>query len=210
VHSLATDTAKKNGTSYCDHELKQLTRVGGQKTQARNVKRMLKKLGNPSTTKLNFTCDGVRTECTDKLSMEDACIAEHSARFSQAESTRPMTEPLVTDLGYLADTEAAQRILDGTYDIPADLNTYAAKLIDELRMPESIRNNPLMSSRVETLDYTKGWAKQKETISADPKGLTFSHYKAGAKPELRMTLLLNLTPLFNLYHMVSLQLLGSR
>jgi hypothetical protein len=32
--------------------------------------------------------------------MEDACIAENTARFSQAESTPPMTEPLVTDLGY--------------------------------------------------------------------------------------------------------------
>jgi hypothetical protein len=71
----------KNGPS-CDHELKQLTRVEGQNNQARNVKRMLKKLGNPSTTKLYFTCDGVRTECRDKLSMEDACIAENTARFS--------------------------------------------------------------------------------------------------------------------------------
>jgi surface antigen len=51
-------------------------------------------------------------------------------------------------------------------------------------MPESIWNSPLVSSRVETLDHTKGWAKQKETISADPDGLTFSHYKTGAKKDL--------------------------
>jgi hypothetical protein len=51
-------------------------------------------------------------------------------------------------------------------------------------MPESIRNSPLVSSRVETLDHTKGWAKQKETISADPDGLTFSHYQAGAIDDL--------------------------
>jgi hypothetical protein len=51
-------------------------------------------------------------------------------------------------------------------------------------MPESIWNSPLVSSRVETLDHTKGWAKQKETISADPDGLTFSHYKAGAIDDL--------------------------
>ena len=183
LQSLAEAKAKKNGTSV-DHEWKQLTRVEGQKTQARNVKRMLKKLGNPSTTKLYFTCEGVRTECTDKLSIEDACIAENTARFSQTESTPPMTDPLLTDLGYLADTEAAQRILDGTYDIPADLDPYAAKLILELRMPESIRNSPLVSSRVETQDHTNGWAKQKETISADPDGLTFSHYKAGATDDL--------------------------
>jgi hypothetical protein len=51
-------------------------------------------------------------------------------------------------------------------------------------MPESIRNSPLVSSRVETLDHTKGWAKQKEIISTDPDGLAFSHYKAGATDDL--------------------------
>jgi hypothetical protein len=92
--------------------------------------------------------------------------------------------PLVTNLGYLADTEAAQRILDGRYDFPADLDPYAAKLIDELQMPESIWNSPFVLARVETLDHTKGWAKQKETISADPDGLTFSHYKVRATDDL--------------------------
>ena len=110
LYSLVDAKAAKNGTS-ADLELKQLTRVEGQNTQARNVKRMLKKLGNPSTTKLYHTCEGVCTECTDKLNMENACIAENTARFSQTESTPPMTEPLVSDLGYLADTEAAERIL---------------------------------------------------------------------------------------------------
>ncbi len=139
--SIADANASKYGTSV-DQEWKKLTRVEGQKTQARNVKRMLKKLGKNSTTKLYYTCDGVRTECTDKVSMEEACIAENTARFSQTEATPPMTEPLLSDLGYLADTEAAQRILDGTYEIPADLDPYAALLIQELRMSDSIRNSP--------------------------------------------------------------------
>jgi hypothetical protein len=51
-------------------------------------------------------------------------------------------------------------------------------------MPESIWNSPLVSSRVETLDHTKGWPKQKESISADPDGQTFSHYKARATDDL--------------------------
>ncbi len=95
-----------------------------------------------------------------------------------------MTEPLVTDLGYLADTDAAKHILDGTYDIPADLDPYAALLIRELRMPESIRNAPFVTSRVTTDDHIQGWKKQKETVSVDPDGLTFSHYKAGVTEDL--------------------------
>jgi hypothetical protein len=95
-----------------------------------------------------------------------------------------MTGPLVTDLGYLADTEAAQRILDGTYDIPEDLDPYAALLIQELWISDSIRNSPFVTSRVETADHIQGWVKQKEKISADPDGLTFSHCKAGVTDDL--------------------------
>ncbi len=117
--------------------------------------------------------------------METACMAENIARFSQAKSTPPTTEPFVTkNMGYLADTEAAQRILDGTYNIPANLDPCAAMLIHKLRMPKSIQYSSLVPSRVETLDHISGWSKQKETISADPDGLTFSHYKAGATDDL--------------------------
>jgi hypothetical protein len=91
-----------------------------------------------------------------------------------------MTEPLVSELGFLADTDAAERILNGTYAVPADLDPYAALLIKELQMPPNIRASPFVKSCVTTADHVNGWKKQKETISANPDGLTFSHYKAGA------------------------------
>ena len=129
--TLAEARAKRNHTTV-EKEFSLLRRVADQKTQGRNVKRMLNKLGQNSTTKLFYTSDGVRTECTEKTSMEDACIVENTYRFSQAESTPPMTEPLVSELGYLADTEAAERILEGNYAIPDDLDPYTAMLIREL------------------------------------------------------------------------------
>ena len=51
-------------------------------------------------------------------------------------------------------------------------------------MPDAIRNSPRVTSMVETADHQKGWSKQKEYTSADPDGLTFSHYKAGATDDL--------------------------
>ena len=181
--SLAEVRSERNKTTP-EQELKLLRRVSDQKTQARNVKRMLKKLGQNATTKLYYTQDGVRVECTEKISMENACISENTSRFSQASATPPMIEPLISDLGYLADTDAAERILAGTYDIPADLDPYAALLIRELRMPDSIRNHPSVTNRFSTEDHTQGWRKQKEAISADPDGLTFSHYKAGTTEDV--------------------------
>jgi hypothetical protein len=47
--------------------------------------------------------------------VEDACIHENAARFSQTEDTPSMTYPLIDELGYLAKTEQADEILSGTY-----------------------------------------------------------------------------------------------
>jgi hypothetical protein len=47
--------------------------------------------------------------------MEEACIEENISRFSQTHDTPPMMEPLLSNLGFLADTQEAQEILDGTY-----------------------------------------------------------------------------------------------
>jgi hypothetical protein len=51
-------------------------------------------------------------------------------------------------------------------------------------MPDAIRIHPFTTSRVTTEDHTQGWSKQKESISADPDGLSFSHYKAGISDDL--------------------------
>jgi hypothetical protein len=112
--------------------------------------------------------------------MEDARISENTTRSSQSGLTPPMTDPPPADLGYLADTEAAKRILvQGNYEIPVDLDPYAAILLQEMSMPESLqemlmpeslRNQPLVSLKVTTEDHMLGWTKQKESISADPKG----------------------------------------
>jgi hypothetical protein len=73
---------------------------------------MRRKLGNSATTKVYTTDDdGIRRECDTKTTVEDACIRENTSRFSQTEGTPCMTQPLLSDLGYLADTDHADDIL---------------------------------------------------------------------------------------------------
>jgi hypothetical protein len=183
LESLAAAKAKKNGTTI-EKERKQLTTVSKQRKQARNIKRMRRKLGNCATTKVYTTDDnGIRRECDTKITVEDACIRENSARFSQTEGTPAMLSPLLDDLGYLADTDQAEDILHGTYVVPDGTDQYAAKLIAELRMPDSIKHGNATSQYVSTQEHVSGWKKQKEGISADPDGLTFSHYKAAAQDD---------------------------
>jgi hypothetical protein len=118
LESLAEAKAAKNDTTV-EVERKKLTTVSRQRKQARNIKRMRKKLGNAATTKVFTTDDdGIRRECDTKDTVEAACIRENTARFSQTEGTPGMMSPLLDDLGYLADTDAAEQILAGTYVVP--------------------------------------------------------------------------------------------
>jgi hypothetical protein len=183
LESLAEARSEKNGTST-ELEMKKLKQVLFQKRTARNVKRMRRKLGQNATTQLYVTENHVRRLVSDKIGMETACFVENDSRFSQSESTPPMMEPLLSDLGYLADTQAAEEILAGTYTIPSGVDEYTAKLIKELRTPEVIRRNPSIVDYVSTDDHIQGWKQQKESVSADPNGLSFSHFKVGLQDNL--------------------------
>ena len=57
------------------------------------------------------TDEDERHAMTSKDDIEDVCIRENSQRFSQSCNTPFMTSPLVDDFGYLADTVAAEQVL---------------------------------------------------------------------------------------------------
>ena len=117
---------------------------------------------------------------TTKEDIENACINENISRFTQSKDTPPMQEPLLSALGDLADTPEAEAILDGTYAPPPETDHYAKLLIQELRMPDNIKNNPMPQNDVTPEANRQAWKRQKESVSSEPEGLTFSHYKAGA------------------------------
>jgi hypothetical protein len=182
LEDLASARAKHKGTKK-EVELKQLRHIEAQKTVARNIKRMRGKLNRTATTQVYVNNDEGRRLVTSKDGIELACIQENDSRFSQSENTPPMTEPLLSDLGMLADTEQAQKILEGTYECPPGTDKYAALLINELRMPDNVVGNPVPTTEI-TPDLNRdGWNKQRETVSSDPYGLSFSHYKAAAQDD---------------------------
>ena len=184
LEDIARSKAKAKGTDP-ETEVKQLKTIEQQRTVARNIKRMQGKLSRTATTKIYVNTPQGRQIKTSKDAIEDACITENLQRFSQSNNTPPMTEPLLTDLGYLADTPEAQMILDGTYQAPPGTDYYTTLLLNELRMPDSIRNDPMPQTTVTPTQNQQAWKRQKEQISSEPEGLTFSHYKASAQhPDL--------------------------
>jgi hypothetical protein len=182
--SLAQSRAAHKGTE-ASAELKQLRTIEQQKTVARNIKRMQGKLQRNATTQIFVTDATGRRTVTKKEDIEAACITENIARFTQSEDTPPMTEPLISELGYLADTDAAEAVLAGTFVPPPETDEYAKLLLAELRMPDNVRLNPMPTPQVSPDENRQAWARQDERTSAEPEGLSFSHYKAAAQhPEV--------------------------
>jgi hypothetical protein len=87
-------------------------------------------------------------------------MLENDGRFSQSESTPPMTSPLVDDFGYLGDTPVAEAVLDGTYVAPKGTDPYAVKLLAQMRWPDCIQGQPELPSCVSLQSHINGWKKQ--------------------------------------------------
>ena len=90
------------------------------------------KLGQNATTQVYITEVGQRQIVTNKEDIEQVCMMENEAQFSQSEGTPLMTEPLLSDIGYFANGPKVEDILNGTYIAPDGLDPYATKLMELL------------------------------------------------------------------------------
>ena len=140
-------------------------------------------MNRSATTQVYVTEDGDRRLVTSKREIEQACINENLARFTQSHGTPLTVEPMRSALGLLADTEIAQDILNGTWEPPDEVDVYTKLLLKEMKVPDALREAPPMDYQVSVGDHTRGWNKQKERISSAPSGLHFGHYKAGVEDE---------------------------
>jgi hypothetical protein len=143
---------------------------------------MTGKLNRGRVTQVFYTnADSKRVICDSQQSMIRACIKENESRFSQSESAPPMQAPLYAILGQYEETDEAEAILSGTFDIPAEVDIYAKEFLAELRVPAIVRSQGPVTSDLSLQEHVLGWKRQKEATAAEPSGLAFSHYKASAQ-----------------------------
>ncbi len=82
--------------------------------------------------------DGNVVEYTDQEEMEQVVREETQHRFTLAASS-PLCQGLLgKQLGYLADTEVAQAILDGTFVVPEGLSDATVLVLAEIARIASI------------------------------------------------------------------------
>ena len=95
-----------------------------------------------------------------------------------------MMEPLQSKLGLLADTDAAQCILNGTYVCPPGVDPDTAEFLYLLRVadPDVILN--MIPMTVSKEDFQAHWKHSREWTSSSMSGLHYGHYKAAAENNL--------------------------
>jgi hypothetical protein len=102
-------------------------------------------------------------------------MANNAARFCLTEDTPPMTEPLLSDLGYLADTEAAAQILEGTYICPPGTDNYTRDFLRILQRPTNVDAADKIDTSFSVSDFQNYWKKAKEQTSLSISTLHFGH-----------------------------------
>ena len=107
--------AKKYGTTVeVQEKLTKSTRQ--QRSVFWRIRRVLdRKPFKPLTTVTYHDEYGVEHECNGKEQVEAACMAEGKSRYTQVYPTPFTSGSLLDDMGFLANTEAADQILEGTY-----------------------------------------------------------------------------------------------
>jgi hypothetical protein len=105
-------------------------------------------------------------------------IADH---FWLTEDTPPMSEPLLSDLGYLADTSAAEEILQGTYVCPPGTDEYTQDFLLFLQRSPNVNALDQIDTSFTREDFQAYWKKSNERTSSSISTLHFVHYKTAIK-----------------------------
>jgi len=129
--SIGNETTRKHA--------KRLLREEIQREAVRHLRRALGKTGSSGVDWIKTEdSNGNVTRWEDQRSIEEKIMEMNDARFRLTESTPPMQEPLVSELGYLANTEAVEQILNGTYVCPPGIDQDTQDFLSKLQVTSPI------------------------------------------------------------------------
>ena len=176
--------AKARGTTVSAQET-QLKHAFGQRKLAQRVRRLTGKQRSAPLRSVTAPTEHAtdRIECTEKLSIEEAFIGEGTRRFSQTNGTPLMQPDFVARVGYLAELEGADEILNGTFTPAEDMDPYAVQFLSQLKMEPEVRNHKPISKAISTASYRESWKKMKPNTSSSPFGPSFVDYIAGSRDQ---------------------------
>ncbi len=174
-----------SGNSTKEKIVKTIKHREKQKASARKIKFLRGKLKSGSTTMVTVQqADGTYKDLTGKLEIEKAIMENNKEKYQQSFHTPFLQDPLRGDFGFKGLTFCSQAVLGGVYSPRADIDGYTRAVIEELQMPENVRDLGYNKMTLDLDAYRSFWRKANENISCYPEALSFSTMKAGASNEI--------------------------
>jgi len=83
-------------------------------------------------------------EFSTKYELEKVCLEEAGCRFSHANDTPLLQNPILQRFGETGTNRPAfKKVLDGKYQSSPEENVYARKLLQQLKRPPEVQDVPL-------------------------------------------------------------------
>ena len=119
-------------------------------------------------------------ERTTQETVEQGIFSEvHNKRYTLAGEAPICNGELFQDFGYLANTPAANAVLDGTYTMPPDSDQSTAELFVEIARIRALIPKDTVSIKITPSQWKRYWQVVNEETSSSVSGLHFGHYKVG-------------------------------
>ena len=128
--------------------------------------------------------DGRVIEIEGQEAVEDAIWDRiHRQRFYSSEAAPICRGSLRGEFGYMANTDAAREVLQGTYRFPPDFHEGTRDIFEECARIRSMIPANSASGVYTPEDFRNSWTGANERISSSISTRHFGHYIAPAKSE---------------------------
>ncbi len=182
--NLAEALAEEGNTTK-EKMLKVIRHREKQRTTARKIKFLRGKLKAGSTTMVTVQLsDGSSQDITGKQEIEEAILKNNQEKYQQSFHTPFLQSPLREAFGFKGLSSAAQAVLGGVYDTPENVDPYTKAFIEELYMPQKVREMGKQTMAISLEEYKHFWKRANENISCYPAELSFATMKAGSYDDL--------------------------
>jgi hypothetical protein len=130
------------------------------KSSFARIRKVIQKNPREAITYVEYTdAFGIEHECVHKEEIDQTCIKEGYRRYAQSQDTPFLTIPLVNDFGFLDNQTNVQKVLNGTYECPEELDDFTKKFIKKLQQTENLHQHNTISGYTTTHDHIKSWKK---------------------------------------------------
>ena len=124
--------------------------------------------------------DGTIEDSTTKEDTEDFIFAENEYRFQLANDAPISSTKLIEQLGYLADSDIAQQIVEGSFEIPDELDDATALILEEIGRIGVQLSNGEVTIEITAEEFQYLWKKVRKNTASSVSGIHYGHYKAAA------------------------------